>query len=418
LLILAAIVGAPVSAAAYGFLQLVSHLQKYFFVTLPDDLGFDGAPAWWPLLPLFAAGVLVGLTIRYLPGRGGHSPADGFKPEGPPSAAELPGVFLAALASLSLGVVLGPEAPLMALGGGLAALTVRLVKRDAPERAHQVIGSAGSFAAISTLFGNPLFAAFLLMEAAGLGGPTLGAVLLPGLLASGIGTLVFIGLDALTGLGTASLALPTLPAFDRPNIAMFGYAIAFGLVAAVAGSTIHRLALFIRPHVEERLILLTPIVGLAIAALAIMFSEISGRSTSDVLFSGQAQLPTLVGDASNWSVGALLLVIVCKSVGYSLSLSSFRGGPVFPSLFIGAAAGFAASHLPGLPLTPAVAMGIGAMACAMLRLPLTSVLLASVLLPAESLNVMPLVIVAVVVAYVVTARLSPAPSGADHAVKR
>jgi H+/Cl- antiporter ClcA len=41
-------------------------------------------------------------------------------------------ISLAALTTLSLGAVLGPEAPLIAIGGGLAALTVRLVKKDAP----------------------------------------------------------------------------------------------------------------------------------------------------------------------------------------------------------------------------------------------------------------------------------------------
>ena len=49
-------------------------------------------------------------------------------------------------------------------------------------------------------------------------------------------------------------------------------------------------------------------------------------------------------------------------------------------MFLGAVGGVAMSHLPGLPLVPAVAMGIGAMSVTMLRLPLTSVLLATLLL--------------------------------------
>ena len=40
--------------------------------------------------------------------------------------------MLAALATFALGAVLGPEAPLIAIGGGLAALAVRRAKRDAP----------------------------------------------------------------------------------------------------------------------------------------------------------------------------------------------------------------------------------------------------------------------------------------------
>jgi chloride channel protein, CIC family len=151
------------------------------------------------------------------------------------------------------------------------------------------------------------------------------------------------------------------------------------------------------------------VVGLLIAGLAIGFGQATDKSSSEVLFSGQSALPALVGQAATWSVGALLLLVVCKSIAYALSLSSFRGGPVFPSMFIGAAAGIAASHLPGLSLVPAVAMGIGAMCTAMLTLPLTSTLLASLLLGTDGLTVMPLVIVAVVVAYVTSARLTPAP---------
>jgi len=79
LLGLAAVIGAPISAAAYFFLALVSKLQGWIFTDLPKGLGFPGEPLWWPIPPLVLAGVLVALAIRYLPGRGGHSPADGFK---------------------------------------------------------------------------------------------------------------------------------------------------------------------------------------------------------------------------------------------------------------------------------------------------------------------------------------------------
>jgi H+/Cl- antiporter ClcA len=410
LLVLAAVLGAPVSAAAYGFLQLVGYLQGEIFTHLPNGLGFHGAPPWWPLPVLTVAGLLVAPVIKFLPGQGGHSPADGFKPgHGAPTPAQLPGVLLAALATLSLGVVLGPEAPLIALGGGLALLAVRLARRDMPARATAVVAAAGSFAAVSTLLGSPILGAFLLMEASGLGGPMLGVVLLPGLLASGVGALIFIGLDALTGLGTFSLAVPGLPHFARPDIAEFGWALVIGVAAAIAGTAIQRLAVLLRPHVERRMLLLTPVVGLIIGGLAFAYTEGTGKHSSDVLFSGQSQLGPLITNAAGYSVGALLLLLACKGIAYGLSMSSFRGGPVFPSLFLGAAGGIALSHLPGLPLVPGVAMGIGAMCAVMLRLPLTAVLLATLLLFSDGLAVTPLVIVAVVVAYVVSARLAPAP---------
>ncbi len=410
LLLLAAIIGVPISAAAYWFLKLVQTLENVFYEHIPQDvLGFDTVPTWWPLPLLAIAGALVALAIGRLPGNGGHSPADGFKASGPLPPIELPGVLLAALATLSFGVVLGPEAPLIAMGSGLGVLAMRLAVRDAPQQATAMIAAAGSFAAISSLLGSPLLGAFLLLETSGLGGPMLGLVLVPGLLAAGLGTLVFIGFDSLTGFGTFSLTIPGLPPFDHPTGAMLGWAIAIGLVAPFLGRAIQLLALAIRPHVEPRMLLLMPVLGLLIGGLAIGFGEATGKGSSFVLFSGQDGLNPLLSQAGSWSVGALLLLILCKGIAYGLSLSSFRGGPVFPAIFLGAAGGIAASHLPGLELVPAVAMGIGAMSTVMLRLPLTATLLATLLIGADGLAAMPLVIVSVVVAYVVTARLSPAP---------
>ena len=174
-----AAIGVPVAAVAFFFLKAVTEAQHYFFATLPGELGFDSVPMWWPAPLLVTAGVLVSLTIRYLPGTAGHKPAEGFK-TGPVRPIDLPGIVLAAFATLSLGVVLGPEAPLIAIGAGLGVLILHLVKKDAPAQAGVVIGAAGSFAAISTLLGSPLPAAFLMMEVAGIGGPMLGVVLVPG----------------------------------------------------------------------------------------------------------------------------------------------------------------------------------------------------------------------------------------------
>lgn len=409
LLVLAALIGVPISAVAYYFLALVAALQKLFFTTVPEALGSGTAPIWWPFIPLAVAGVLVALAIRYLPGKGGHSPADGFVMGGPPSGRMLPGVVLAALATLSLGVVLGPEAPLLALGAGLGALTVRLVKRDAPPQAQTMMAAAGSFAAISTLLGSPLTGAFLLMEASGLGGVSLGLVLMPGLLAAGIGSLVFIGLDAWTGLGTFSLAITDIPPFEAPNGVQFLWAVVIGLLAVPVGAGIRWLGVALRPHIERRMVLLMPVVGLGIAALAVGYAVISGRNASEVLFSGQNALGPFVANASDYTVGALLLLIVCKGLAYGLALSSFRGGPTFPALFIGAVGGVALSHLPGLPMITGVAMGIGAMSVVMLKLPLTSVLLPTLILAADGLTLMPLVIVAVVVAHVASARFTRRP---------
>ncbi|MGH3365340.1 MAG: chloride channel protein [Nocardioidaceae bacterium] len=399
-LVVAAVVGAPVALASYWFLQLSTHLQDWMFADLPKAVGL-GSPAWWPVPVLMVGGLLVALTIRYLPGRGGESPADGFHAgNGPPTPVELPGIALAALITLGFGAVLGPEAPLIAIGGGLAAWAVRLLKRDAPSQAVALIGAAGSFAAISTLLGSPLLAAFLLMEIAGIGGAMTSLMLVPGLLAAGIGSLVFIGLDSLTGLGTTSLAIPGVPPVGNPTVAELGWALVIGVAAAVIGTGIRRIGQELRPRVERRLLLTTPAVGLLVALLAILYTEATDKPYSDVLFSGQAALPALITHSAEYSVGALLLLLLCKGVAYGLCLSSFRGGPVFPAMFLGAVGGIAMGHLPGLQTVSGAAMGIGAMCVVMLGFPLVSVLLATLLLMSDGLAVMPLVIVAVVVAYV------------------
>jgi len=407
LVVFGAIIGVPVAAVSYFFLKLVAETQQYVFETLPGELGFDSTPSWWQIPFLALSGLIVAATIRYLPGTAGHKPAEGFKTGGAVQPIELPGIIIAAFATLSLGVVLGPEAPLIAIGSGMGVLAVHLIKRDAPELASVVIAAAGSFAAIATLLGSPLAGAFLLMEAGGLGGALMSVVLVPGLLAAGVGSLIYIGLDDWTGFGTFSLAVPDIPPAGSPTGAEFLWAIAIGVLAALLGAIIKRLALTLQPIVEARSLVLTPLAGVGIGILALVFVEASDKPTSYVLFSGQDQLPSLIEQAATWSVGALILLVLCKGLAYSLALSGFRGGPVFPGMFLGAAGGIALSHLPGLSMIAGAAMGIGAMTVAMLGLPLVALLLVVLFLQADALQLTPLVIVAIVVSYIVSAWLRP-----------
>jgi H+/Cl- antiporter ClcA len=408
LLVVGAIIGVPVAAVAYFFLYAVSKLQHEIFVDLPTSVGFHGEPLWWPLPWLTLSGLLVALAIRYLPGTGGHEPSEGFKAGGPVPPVELFGIIAAAFATLSLGVVLGPEAPLIAIGSGLGVLAVHLFKRDAPPTAVLVIGVAGSFAAIATLLGSPLVGAFLLMEMAGLGGPMMELVLVPGLLAAGVGALIFVGLDNLTGFGTFSLNVGAVPHVGSPTGLEFLWAIVIGLGAAIVATAIFRLASFLRPLVQRQRIVFTPVAGLAVGGLAVAFAAGTTHGSSEVLFSGQSALGGLVQQAAGWTVGALALLIVCKGLAYAISLSGFRGGPIFPSMFIGAAGGIALSHVGGLPVVAGAAMGVGAMVAAALKMPMTAVLLPSLLFVSDAVSLLPVVIVAVVVSYVAAIWITPA----------
>ena len=400
--VLAAVVGVVVSLAAWCFLELVHQIQHGVFSGLPNDLGYHSPPSWYLLLVLAIAGVIVALAIERLPGRGGHVPAHGLQVGGTPiQPVDLPGVILAALASVGLGTVVGPEAPLLALGAGLGLLMLRRVRPDSPAQAQMLISAAGSFAAISFLFDQPIIAAVLVIEATGLAKKQLPLILLPGLAAAGIGSLVTIGIGKLTGLSTAAFSLSALPLppEPRPTLVDFGWTIPLGVLVAIGAVVIFALARALEPHIVPRLLRLAPSVGLIVAGLAIAFSHITGKSYSEVLFSGQDQLPGLVSGAPSWSVGALLAVLGFKGLAYSLSLPTFRGGPTFPALFLGAAAGILMSRLPGFDMTAAVGVGMGASLAAVLRLPLSAVLIATLLTAKSGPGSGPVIIVGVVIAY-------------------
>jgi len=410
LLAVAVVVGVVVSFAAWGFLELVYQVQQEVFVHLPHALGFgSGAPVWWSLPVLVLAGLVVAWAIVRLPGSGGHVPAEGLKVGGGLVTPEmLPGVVLAGLASIGLGVVIGPEAPLIALGAGLGVFVVRLARSDAPSQMLMVVAAAGSFAALSLVFSSPIIAAIILIEATGLGGARLPVVLVPGLVGAAIGTLVSIGMGSWTGLSSSAYALGplSLPAFDRPTIGNFGWTILLGLVVAVVAFAVRSGGLLTFRVARPRPFLVLPVCGLLVGGLAIVFYEVSGKGVNEVLFSGQDALPGFVSGAASWSVGALLLLVVCKGLAYALSLGSFRGGPTFPAIFLGAVGGVLASRLPGFPMTAAVAVGIGAGTVAILRLPLSAIVIASLLTSKSGPGAEPLVIVGVAVAYLATLKLS------------
>ena len=410
LLVLAALVGLLVSAASWAFLELVHQLQVWVYQDLAGDVGYDTVPEWWPLPWLALAGALTAFAILRLPGGGGHVPAEGLKAGGKPTQPiELPGVILAATATLGLGLVLGPEAPLIALGLGLGALAMRGVKRDAPDQAVRLMAAAGSFAAISTIFGSPVVGAVVIIEATGLGGATLPLVLLPGLTAAGVGSLVFIGLGSWSGFSTAAWQLSPFPftPFGGPSWGNFGWTILLAVAAAVACFAVLELARWTKRVVQSRPFLLTIAAGLVVGGLAIAFAEATtGQSPEAVLFSGQDAFGGLFGAAGTVSMTTLALLLLFKGLAWSVSLGNFRGGPTFPAIFLGAAAGLLAAHLPGYSEAPAVAALVGATCVSVLRLPLSSVMIALLLSVKAGLSVAPLVVVAVVVAYLASLALT------------
>jgi len=80
----------------------------------------------------------------------------------PTPIAYAPGIVLAALGTLAFGAVLGPEAPVIAIGSVVGLAFTRLV--TLPSREQAVLAGAGSFSAVSALFGGPIVGGVMMVE--------------------------------------------------------------------------------------------------------------------------------------------------------------------------------------------------------------------------------------------------------------
>jgi H+/Cl- antiporter ClcA len=402
LLILSAVVGLVVSLAAWAFLTIVPFVQDLIYMDLPGVLGFSETPWWWPLPVLAIAGVLTALAILKLPGTGGGVPADGLS-AGVTEPSLLPGIIFASMATLGFGLVLGPSSPVIALGMGLGLLLARRLAKDASVEAQRIISASGGFAALAMVFSNPIIAAIVVFEAAGVGGVMAPLLVLPGLVAAGIGSLVYIGMGHVTGLSTNAFALPSvdLPPLEDLAIPEVLWAVPIAIICAGLGILVVALGKRMDRLVNRNLLVWLPIVGVAVAILAILFSSITGESNLAVLFSGSRALTPLMAQADTLGLGVVAWLLLFKSTAWMLSMGSFKGGPVFPAIFIGVVAGMLASYLPGMTLSTAIPITVAATVVSVLRLPLSASVLALLVAGSAGLDAIPLIIIGMVVAYIV-----------------
>lgn len=399
-LVYAALLGVPVAFAAVLFQTAIHDVIHLVWEVIPEELGWSEPYWWYVILVPGLAGLLVAAAVR-LPGHGGHSPLEGLGADAIPPIA-LASILPAALATLGLGLVLGPEAPLIALGLGLGALAVRLIRLEGT--GAQLLAFAGAFAAVAALFGGPLIAAFLLFEVTAASGTIpaqqIGRALLPGFVAAGTGAMVFTGVAGWSGLHQTNLSLPSLPAYESVRVTDLAWCLLVAVVVAVLVVAFRHLAHRIAAQARVGRVALLVVAGLVVGGLAVVFRATADRPVDLVLFSGQAELPAIVAEGS---AGVLILLVVAKGLAYALSLGAgFRGGPVFPAIALGVAAAMAAANvLPGLETTPAVAAGIAAGTTAVLRVPFTAVLLVSLLMGSSAFDVAPIAVLAAAIAWIV-----------------
>jgi H+/Cl- antiporter ClcA len=400
---LGALVGIPAALVGVVFLAIVHELEVFLWHDLPEHLDAS-SPPWYLVLGIPVAGALVVAAARaFLPGDGGHEPLEGIGGGGVTPVSYAPGIALAAIGSLAFGAVLGPEAPLIALGSAIALVVGREARLGERERA--VVSTAGSFSAISALFGGPLVASMLLLESGvGLGAALIPA-LIPGLVAASIGYLVFVGFGDWGGIEQAALAVPGLPAYDGVHPGDLAIAVVVGVTAAALIGVLRRLAAELAARGPERIGMAPVLVlgGLAVGALALL-ADALGAEPEDVLFSGQAAVPELIEEDS---ARIVLVVVAAKALAYGICLGcGFRGGPVFPAIFLGV--GLATLCVIAFDVSPtlAVAVGTAAGTVAATGLLFSAVLFAGVLVGTDAAEVVPAAALAAVAAWLTRTAMS------------
>jgi len=398
LALLGAMVGLPTGLVAFLFISVVHLLEHWLWDELPHLLGAE-APPWYLVLGLPVLGGALVHLARMLPGGGGDSPLDtNHAPSASPSLRGLWGVMAAALATLPFGLVLGPEAPLISMGMIVAAWLTSWVKL--PQFDRMMVSMSGSAAAMSTLFGGPLVAGMMILEsAAGTAVPIM-AVVIPSLTSAAVAYLLITGLGMMSGLPMAGLAVPGLPTYGSVRYIDLVVAVVVGGLAALLAAIVRRYAGRIAE--QEKRIGRLPLLlggGLAVGLLA-LGARALGADSQDVLFSGQSSVSPLVAQTSAAMVAVLL---VAKALAYMVSLGAgFRGGAIFPAIFLGVA--LTQFSVIWLAMSPTVAIAIGTAAgmAAMTRTLLAPVLFAVILTAEAGHDAVPVAAIAGVSAWLVS----------------
>ena len=398
---LGAAIGIPAALVAALFLAVVHDLEHWLWTDLPNSLG-ESSPPWYLVIGLPVVGACIVVVARLLlPGDGGHSPLQGIG-GGVTPLAHAPGIALAAIGTLAFGAVLGPEAPLIALGSIVGVAVTLVVRLDERERA--VLATAGSFSAISALFGGPLVGGMLMVEGGLETGALLLPLILPGFVAAAIGYVIFVGLGNWGGIAVQGLVVPNLPPYEGTHVLDLLLGVAVGIAAAVVVTLARRAARDIADRRTVRLGMPTVLLagGLAVGLLA-QIADWLGANSQDVLFSGQASVPDLVAQDSTKIV---VILLVAKGLAYAVSLGcGFRGGPVFPGIFLAIALAMLGVVWFGVSPTLAVAIGTAAGTAAVTRLLITSALFATLLVGTAGLDAVPAAVLAAAAAWLTMAAI-------------
>lgn len=350
LLILAAIPAVLIgigSALILKFVYILSDLlEPVLWQTLPKAFGATESTPWWIFTVLTVTGALIGAVVWLVPGHAGPDSAT-TELNGPfPKLLALPSLAVVLVLSLAGGVSLGPENPILAINAVLAVTLLGRLKRMPPAllSALAVAGTVGA------LFGTPVAAALLFTG-------VVGSSKLPGSLWDKL----FLPLAA-AAAGSATTLLVDGPVFTM-GLPPVGQLQPFGLlmatVVAMLAAVIGVIMIWVFPFVHRAFhalrnpLLFTLLGGIVLGALGMIGGPIT-------LFKGAEQTGELLKNSGHYSAGQLAAIAGIKILALLVAAAAgFRGGRIFPSVFIGTALGMlGAALIPGLPLPLAVACGV------------------------------------------------------------
>ncbi|MRG59107.1 ion channel protein [Agromyces sp. CFH 90414] len=343
----ALLVGA-LTAVVLWLLDVVSEsLGDLIWKAVPGSLGFDPDASWWILLVLTSTGVAVGLVTWLVPGHAGPDSATTDLLEPPLRPWVVPGLALAAVIGLAGGVSLGPENPIIAINATLVAFLFARLLPKVPVQLAVWLAAAGT---IGALFGTPVAAA-LVFTSAMAGTPVRGH----------LWDRLFLPLAA-AGAGSITMHLLGAPSFGFEVPAYPGPAaldLLTGSLIAVGTTVVGLAALAVFPWVHRafhalRHPLLIPVAGgLVLGLLGVLGGPLT-------LFKGLEETGELLENSDEYAAGQLVVLALVKLVALVVAASSgFRGGRIFPAVFVGAALGLLGHALiPAAPLALAVACGV------------------------------------------------------------
>jgi H+/Cl- antiporter ClcA len=348
------------------------------------------------------AGLLVGLVYRVfrLPAR-----YPGFIDEleaGEVEPRSAPGALAIAILSLSGGASLGPEAPLGTAGGAMGTWLARRSQADgAGVRQMTFIGISGAFGGLlSTPIGGPLLAFELEHEQTHAYYFT---NLVPGVIA---GALSFGVMWPLVGAPFEGLlAIPQGEFRSWMLIAAAGMGVIAAAAALVTGKVTVGIVDVMR-KLDSAPVVRGLVGGVLVGAIAFTLPP--------TLFSGQSELPIILGQMESLGVGFLIALALFKAVAMGASLGGgFFGGPIFPTFFIGATLGMAVNvAFPAIPLGVAVGSMMAALGAAMALTPVSMAILAAIMVQ-SGLEAFGAIVVAAVTAYAIRFALSSTNSTGD-----